>query len=129
MNPVRLLAVALAAVILAGCESAPMKEVTSLFQSKGDKELATGIKQYEEGDYAQAQAHLQAALEAGLRSSADQVKAHKYLAFTYCVTSREKQCREEFRKLLEIDPNFELPPGEAGHPIWGPVFRSVKVRK
>jgi Tfp pilus assembly protein PilF len=129
MIAARLLALALAAAILAGCESAPMKDVTSLFQSKGDKDLATGIKQYEEGDYVQAQANLQAALEAGLRSGADRVKAHKYLAFTYCVTNREKQCREEFRKVLDIDPAFELPPGESGHPIWGPVFRSVKARK
>jgi hypothetical protein len=25
-----------------------------------------------------------------------------------------------------LDPSFELEASEAGHPIWGPVFRNVK---
>jgi hypothetical protein len=40
-----------------------------------------------------------------------------------------QQCRDEFRKVLEIDPSFDLRDDEAGHPTWGPVFRSVKARK
>ena len=124
-----LAAIAALALLGAGCESAPVQGIKSMFQDKGEPELATGVKDYEEGDYKNAETHLQAALDAGLNSKADQVKAHKYLAFTYCVTSREKPCREEFRKVLEIDPSFELPAGEAGHPIWGPVFRSVKTKK
>ena len=38
-------------------------------------------------------------------------------------------CREEFRKALDIDPSFELSEDEAGHPVWGSVFRGLKSRK
>ena len=41
--------------------------------------------------------------------------------------NRSGPCREEFRKALAIDPGMELAPAEAGHPIWGPIFRSVKA--
>ena len=36
------------------------------------------------------------------------------------------QCRDEFRRALAVDPALELAPAEAGHPVWGPIFRSVK---
>ncbi|HEX6829422.1 MAG TPA: TssQ family T6SS-associated lipoprotein, partial [Burkholderiales bacterium] len=119
MNPARAAAMA-ALLLLAACESAPVREAKSLFQSKGgEQELSAGVREYEEGNYREAQTRLQKALETGLSSKADQATAHKYLAFTYCVTSREKQCRDEFRKALDADPGFELSPAEAGHPIWG----------
>ncbi|MBI2295732.1 MAG: TssQ family T6SS-associated lipoprotein [Betaproteobacteria bacterium] len=71
---------------------------------------------------------LQSALDAGLGKS-DQVKAHKHLAFIHCSSGREPRCRDEFRKALAADPGFDLDPAEAGHPTWGPVFRSVKARR
>jgi len=45
----------------------------------------------------------------------------------HCVSGRTAACREEFRKALTMDPDVELSPAEAGHPTWGPVFRSVKA--
>ncbi|HET9701860.1 MAG TPA: TssQ family T6SS-associated lipoprotein [Burkholderiales bacterium] len=135
MNLIRAAALAATALLaLAGCESAPVKEATrevkSLFQGKGGEEdLAAGIREYEDGNYREAETRLQAALGAGLKAKTDQAKAHKYLAFTYCVTNREKPCRDEFRRALDADPGFDLSPAEAGHPIWGPVFRSVKGKK
>ncbi len=92
-----------------------------------EQELVKGIKSYEDGDYKSAARQLQAALNFGLAGRAEQVKAHKYLAFINCVSSRIPACRDEFRKAFAIDPQFELEPAEAGHPIWGPVFRSVKA--
>lgn len=92
---------------------------------EAEQMLASGITSYEEGDYKMSQSSLQNALDTGLVKRADQVRAHKYLAFIHCVAGREKQCREAFKKALEIDPAFDLKPSEAGHPIWGPVFRSV----
>ena len=89
-------------------------------------DLAKGVKIYEEGDYASAIAMLQHALLDGLTSKSDQARAYKYLAFIHCTSEREKQCREAFKKALEVDPGFDLQPAEAGHPVWGPVFRSVK---
>jgi len=94
---------------------------------KAEQELSTGIKNYEDGNYQAAAKSMQNALNTGLTFKSDQITAHKYLAFVYCVSDREKQCREEFKKALELDPNFELTTAEAGHPLWGPVFRGLKV--
>jgi Tfp pilus assembly protein PilF len=135
LNLIRAVAITVAMLlVLAACESAPVKDATrkveSLFQGKGgEQDLSAGIREYEEGNYREAETLLQAALDAGLKSRADQVKAHKYLAFTYCVTNREKQCRDEFRRALDVDPGFDLTAAESGHPIWGPVFRAVKGKK
>lgn len=90
--------------------------------------LKTGIAQYEEGNYAQAERTLQSALLNGLASRSDQARAYKYLAFIYCITERIAQCRQEFSNAITADPKFNLTPAEAGHPTWGPVFRSVRGR-
>jgi Tfp pilus assembly protein PilF len=95
-------------------------------QAQGERMLSAGIRNYENGDYKEAAQQLQGSLDAGLSSKRDQVTAHKYLAFVYCTSKRVPQCREQFRKALDVDPSFELKPGEQGHPIWGPTFRSVK---
>jgi Tfp pilus assembly protein PilF len=125
----RLILAACLVLALAACESAPVKGVKSLFQpSKGEPALSLGVKQYEDGSYGDAVRNLQQSLDQGL-STEEQVKAHKYLAFTYCVTSRERQCRDEFRKALDLNPALELTPAEAGHPLWGPVFRAVKAAR
>lgn len=113
---------------LGGCASQPVQDLKRLFQTKGEPELAAGIKNYEDGKYAPATVNFQSALDVGL-SEADQVKANKYLAFISCVSGRDRQCRAYFRRALELNPNFELEASEAGHPTWGPVFRSVKGRK
>jgi Tfp pilus assembly protein PilF len=119
--------------LLAGCETAPVKQMTQDIKSiwetpKGEPELTAGIRSYEEGDYNAAQRRLQSALQAGLNSFG-QIKAHKYLAFIHCASGRESRCRAEFREVLALDPDFNLAPAEAGHPTWGPVFRSVKAEQ
>lgn len=129
----RLMLAAAMVAVLSGCESAPVKaiqqEFRNLFQAhKGEPDLASGIKQYEDANYAEAARLLQAGLDQGLGTN-DQVRAHKYLAFIHCVSGRERRCRDEFRAALKIDPAFELAANEAGHPIWGPAFRSVKGKK
>ena len=87
--------------------------------------LKAGVAQYEEGNYAQAQRLIQSSVAEGLPSRASQARAHKYLAFIYCITDRTPQCRQEFSNALAADPKFTLTAAEAGHPSWGPVFRSV----
>ena len=114
----------LVCLTITGCGS-----FAAAFSSKGDEELAFGVRAYEDGELAYAAKLLQASLDAGLRSTANRVRAHKYLAFSHCASNRVPQCRDEFRKVLEIDPSFTLRENEAGHPIWGPVFRSVKPKK
>ncbi len=97
--------------------------------SKGQQELAAGIASYENGQYKNAAKQLQTALDAGLESKEELAQAHKYLAFIHCVSRRTTQCREEFRKAIDADPDFTLTPAEAGHPTWGPVFRKLKAAK
>jgi len=93
---------------------------------KAEKELSLGIRAYEDGDYKSSTRLLQSALASDLFLTSDKVAAHKYLAFMHCAQSREKACRDEFRKALELNPDFQLTPAEAGHPSWGPVFKSLK---
>ena len=133
MTFLRLTLVAVLVVLLAGCESATVKSIQqdlkTLFEiPKGGQDLAAGIKQYEDANYGEAARLLQSSLDQGLGSD-DQVRAHKYLAFIHCVSGREQRCRDEFRSALKIDPTFELAANEAGHPIWGPAFRSAKGRR
>jgi Tfp pilus assembly protein PilF len=94
----------------------------------GPGSLSAGLKEYEEGKYADSAKSLQGALELGL-SEAQRATAHKHLAFIHCAESRERECRDEFRKALAVNPGLELAPAEAGHPVWGPIFRSLKSGK
>lgn len=121
-----------AAMLLAGCDTAPVKEVRETFSgmfqsSKGEADLNAGLKSYENGNYAEASKQLQGALDQGLTKSG-QLQAHKHLAFIHCASGRQSACRNEFRKALTIDPAFDLTAAEAGHPLWGPVFAKEKAR-
>jgi Tfp pilus assembly protein PilF len=122
--------------LTAGCtltqpKPAPIVDVSSS-QSQasrnGDQYLDVGLQQYDQGQYKRATSALLQSLEAGL-SPAKQVIAHKHLAFIYCTSNKVSLCRYEFNKAIEVDPRFDLAPSEAGHPQWGPVFRSVKSRQ
>lgn len=90
--------------------------------------LAAGIRIYEDGQYAAAAKRLKAAIALGL-TPPDEVAARKHLAFVHCIARRRTQCRNEFRLAMAIDPAFELGPAEAGHPLWGTVFRDLKARR
>ena len=94
----------------------------------GSSYLEEGIRNYEEGNYRTSARRLQYALEEGL-TRPDRVKAHKYLAFIACVSGQQLTCREEFSIAVELDPSFELDAAESGHPIWGPVYKSVKAKQ
>lgn len=117
--------------LLGACSSAPVREVglDKLAPRKAEQELAAGIKSYEEGNYKVAAKSLQNALDEGLTFDSDKVRTHKYLAFIHCLSNREKLCKDEFRKALELDSKFELETAEAGHPNWGPAFRAVKAER
>lgn len=108
---------------------APAQPPQAAAPSKGEQDLERGIRSYEEGEYKTAAKQLQTALDLGLHAKSDQARAHKYLAFITCASGREKSCREEFGKALDADPNFDLEPAEAGHPVWGAVFRNVKAER
>lgn len=127
MADIRFLILILAALVAAGCQTGPFKDLGAPHYA-GVPYLDEGVQNYEEGNYKIAKRRLQFALEEGL-SRPDRVKAHKYLAFVACVSSQPLTCREEFAIALELDPKFELDAAEAGHPIWGPMFKSVKAKQ
>ncbi len=117
----------LAANLAAGCATSSFRD---LFRGRtaGSNYLEEGVRNYEEGNYRTSGRRIQYALEEGL-SRPDRVKAHKYLAFIACVSGQQLTCREEFSIALELDPSFELDAAEAGHPTWGPVYKSVKAKQ
>lgn len=122
-------------LVMSGCQnlgrlssSAEGCSQGQIASSPTDKKLNYGVLSYEEGNYQASVTALQGVLDTGLSGKPEQVKAYKYLAFIQCVSGRETMCRDYFKKALEIDPNFNLNSAEAGHPIWGPAFRSVKSK-
>jgi Tfp pilus assembly protein PilF len=112
------------AAAVTGCQTKAVQEFP-LTKFKAESMLDQGIRQYDDGNYKLAARTIQGALDAGL-TTRSQGRAHKYLAFMHCIAGQQSQCRDEFRKALEIDPRLELKPEEEGHPMWAPVFRSVK---
>ena len=103
----------------------PPGGLADLMERPAERSLFEGIRAYDDGQYAQAEAALRKALAAGLRSARDQASAHKLLAFITCTSERTAECEAEFRAALLADPGFALSRSEAGHPQWGPVYRKV----
>lgn len=99
------------------CDCGPAKESAGLRE---------GIRLYNDGDFDGAIKRLSARDLSNAPLPA-RVTALKYIAFSYCVTSRPAQCRQSFDKALRLDPSFDLTPGEHGHPLWGPVFVKAKL--
>ena len=126
--------------LLAACAAVPEKpafekpapvtpQITEkTLRERAREQLALGISQYQGGQYDNAMKSLQASLDHGMLEKPEQSLARKHLAFIHCVSNRETQCAQEFRKAFEIDPGFALSQAEDGHPVWGPVYRSVRMQ-
>jgi Tfp pilus assembly protein PilF len=93
-----------------------------------EKMINEGIAAYDATEYNKAIKLFSDALKESPTAS-EQIKALKFMAFSYCLTNRMTLCRAEFEKILAIQPGFELEPAEAGHPSWGPSFRTVKAKQ
>jgi Tfp pilus assembly protein PilF len=98
---------------------APVVEATPL----GDQVLAQGVQMYQSAKYDAAETLLKTAVKQGMSSGVETARAHKFLAFIYCTSKREALCAAAFKQARQSDPSFELSKAEAGHPIWGPVYR------
>jgi hypothetical protein len=96
--------------------------------STAQSALEEGLQLYDKGEFNAAIRRLNAP-EINSADTATQVKALKYKAFSYCVTSRQTLCRQQFQRAVKLDPSFDLAPGEKGHPMWGSVFERVKRAK
>ena len=126
-----LLALLLAAAtlaVLAGCAQPPTAApgLMDVAQRPAEKALLAGIRAYDDAQYAEAEKHLQGALQAGLSSPKDRAAAHKHLAFIYCTSSRPAQCEAAFRSARQADAGFVLSKSESGHPMWAPVYERVQ---
>lgn len=127
-----------AAILVAACQQMPGTETKpapaapqiteQMLRERAAEQLATGVRQYEAGEYDNAQKNLVGALEHGMLTKPEQARARKFLAFSHCLGGREGQCRDEFRRAFEIYPEFALTAAEDGHPIWGPVYRNVRTQ-
>jgi Tfp pilus assembly protein PilF len=124
MNALRLSLLCLFAALLAAC-AAPPVAVTDLKDRPAENALLAGIRAYEEAQYPQAEKLLNEALQLGVAAAKDRANAQKYLGFIYCTSTREAQCEQAFRAARAADPQFALTKTEAGHPLWGPVYRRV----
>jgi len=121
------LAACLTPLLLAACASAPPQPVglAELMERPAERALVEGIRAYDDGQYANAETALRKALAAGLVSPRDRASAHKLLAFIFCTSERTADCEAAFRAAKAADASFALNRGEAGHPLWGPVYRKV----
>ena len=90
--------------------------------------MVDGLVKYDAGEFPQARALLDGALKEGLAKKEDQVKAMKYVAFTLCLEEKYRDCRNQFVKIYDVDPAFDLTPAEAGHPSWTHTFAAAKAQ-
>lgn len=125
-----------AVLLLAGCAivpvptaKAPSAEEVAKQQriERAQNNLADGLKRYDAGAYDESMRSFLLALDSGVLTVPQQITARKQMAFIHCVSNREAACKEEFEKAFALDPKFDLPASEAGHPTWGPIFRLVKT--
>ena len=121
-------ATAAAALLVGACAQAPTAPIglMDVAARPAEKALLAGIRAYEDAQYAQAENLLKAALQTGLASPKDRAAAHKHLAFIDCTSNRETDCEAEFRMAREADPAFALSRSEAGHPVWGPMYKRIQ---
>lgn len=111
--------VAIAAIIVLVASSAPAIAQT------GD--LKKGIDAYWAGDYSSAVATLKKFLDtADLRF--DILTARKFLAYSYLAVDERDRATEEFRKILDEDPKYELTSAEAS-PSTLKAWNEVRQRK
>lgn len=127
MTPRLPLLLAALALVLAGCATppppAPAAGLADLMERAAERSLFDGIRAYDDGNYTLAETALRKALAGGLQSGRDQATAHKLLAFITCTSDRVPACEAAFRAARAADPAFALSRSEAGHPVWGPVYK------
>ncbi len=118
-------------LVLSGCSSVLScddgREVV-WFTSSIEHMLNNGIRNFEDGNYSAAMTIFQDVVDNKDATKEIKITSYKYLAFIHCISDREKMCRESFKKALELDTDFTLTQAEAGHPVWGSVFTSMKIK-
>lgn len=134
----KIILIAMCALVLGGCvttRSCDDNAEVRLFRTPTEFMVNNGIHNYEDGNFSASMSILQSLVENKAATKNEKLLAYKYLAFNHCISpteskdTRERMCRDSFRRAFEINPNFSLTQAEAGHPVWGPIFSSVKNKK
>ena len=133
--PIRLAAALTLISLIVGCAVPPQRPASPTLeeiakQQRADRAQANlndGLKKYDSGNYDEAINNFLFALDSGQLTVPDQLTARKHMAFIHCLSGREANCKEEFEKVITLDPKFDLSPAEAGHPIWGPIYRLTRT--
>lgn len=99
--------------------------LVELLERPAERALHDSLRAYDDGQFPQAEAAAARALQLGLGHARDRATAHKLRAFVACAGERIPECEAEFRAARQADPTFALSRSEAGHPVWGPVYRRV----
>ncbi len=125
-----LCAAGLVGALLGGCAETPKPPpqpsgLAELMERPAERALLDGIRAYDDGQYARSETLLRSALAGGLSSTRDRATAHKLLAFITCTSDRLDVCKAEFEQARGADAAFALSRSEAGHPVWGPVYRGT----
>ncbi|MFZ6646334.1 TssQ family T6SS-associated lipoprotein [Undibacterium sp. TJN25] len=108
--------------------SAPAPAPVVVPPSAAQQALTDGMDLYDKGDFNGAIKKLSGSPDIWTADKSVQLSALKTMAFSYCVSSRQTLCRQQFEKALRLDPAFDLEPGEKQHPLWAPVFEQAKKR-
>jgi hypothetical protein len=125
-SPLRL-ALALAAALIAGCmQVAPPLGLLDVSARPAERALLAGMKAYDDAQYDSADRLFREALAVGLVSPRDRAEAHKRLAFIQCAAGRLGECETEFKLARQADRTFALDKSEAGHPVWGPLYKKLQ---
>jgi hypothetical protein len=113
---------------LTACVQAPPAPLGLLDVSArpAERALLAGLKAYDDAQYDNADRQFRAALAVGLVSPRDRAEAHKRLAFIECAAGRLADCEAEFKLARQADRTFALDKSEAGHPVWGPVYKKLQ---
>jgi hypothetical protein len=104
---------------------APPVGLLDMLDRPAERALSDGIRAYDDALYTRSEAALRRALSLGLASPRDRANAHKLLAFITCTSERINECEAALLAARAADPAFALSRSEAGHPVWGPVYRRV----
>jgi len=92
-----------------------------------DQMLMRAKNYYNRGEYEYAIVELENALQYLKQlGQVDQVEAYKYLAFSYVAFGQQDKAKEQFRKVLMLDPAHELDPATVSPKIIK-VFEEVKA--
>ncbi|CAD5372094.1 conserved exported hypothetical protein [Rubrivivax sp. A210] len=120
---------ALFALACAGCATPPAAPpaggLSDLLERPAERALYEGMRAYDDGQYPAAEKSLRRALGEGLASPRDRANAYKLIAFIACTSERLGECEAAFMAARTVYPAFVLSRSEAGHPLWGPVYRRV----